>query len=59
MAKKNSTTMRVDPNFKKMVDEILKEKPRDVKTPRITLAMYRQYIKDPLKLKELKKAKLK
>ena len=59
MAKPNTATMRVDPRFKKMIDEILETKPRTVKTPRFTLGMYRQYKKNPKLLKELMDADFK
>lgn len=53
MAKENSKTIRIHPKFKEMINGVLDKKHRSVKTPRLTLAMYRQYKKNPNLLKEL------
>jgi len=58
MAKQNTATARVDPRFKAMLEDLLNKKSRKIKTPRITLAMYRQYKKYPKLLKELEEADL-
>jgi len=54
MAKKNSVTIRVCPEFKEMWDKILAKKPRKVKTSRISKA----YLRHPLNKKILKDIEL-
>ena len=59
---KRTGGIRVDPDFKKFVDDLSMFKANQEKiriTPsRITQAMYNQYIKYPNLLEEIKKAKL-
>jgi len=59
---KRTKVVRADPEFKKFVDELCREKSfkeKDKITPsRITEAMFNQYNKYPELLNELKKSKL-
>ena len=62
MSKKRSATIRVDPDFKKLVENLsrvkaLQEKD-EIKITRITQAMYNQYIKYPYLSEEINKTKL-
>lgn len=62
MAKRNTTPIRSDPNFKRFVQAMKfkkqKQLNKEVNEGRITLAMYRQYQKNPRLIKELEEADL-
>lgn len=61
MAKKNTTVIRIDPQLQKIINRVMAKnlvKGKNVKTPRVTLAMARQYMKYPNLLKELEEADL-
>jgi len=57
--KTNTIPIRSHKEFKKLLDNILDKKPRNVKTARITLAIANQYKKYPQLLKELLSSNLK
>lgn len=62
MSKKNTIPMRADPEFKSIINRVTAKnlmKNNTIKTPRITLAIARQYKKYPDLLKELEEADLK
>lgn len=60
--KKTETGLRIDPDFKKWVEDVSRVKAaqeKDAVTPaRITQAMYKQYLKYPNLLDEIKRTKL-
>ena len=63
MAKKNSVPMRTDPEFRRIINQVmakkLMEQNRKVKIPRITKAIANQYKKYPELMRELMDAELK
>jgi len=60
--KKRTEPLRTDPEFKKFVLELSRfktnQEKEEVKSSRITQAMYNQYLKYPNLLDEIKKSKL-
>ena len=59
---KKTDTLRTDPEFKRFVLELSRfkssQEKEEIKSSRITQAMYNQYIKYPELLNEIKKNKL-
>ncbi len=62
MRKKRTLTLRADPEFKKLVDDLSRKKSYQEKdnitTSRITEAIYKQYSKYPELIEEINKSKL-
>ena len=60
--KRTVTGLRIDPDFKKWVEDVSRDKAAqekdDIKPSRITQAMYNQYMKYPYLLDEIKRTKL-
>ena len=60
--RKRTEIARVDPKFKKWVDDLSRTKAAhektDIKPARITQAIYKQYIKYPELLKEITRSRL-
>ena len=61
MAKRNSIPIRSDPSLKDIINKVKAKnliRGKEIRTPRITLAMARQYKKYPNLLKELEDSEL-
>jgi hypothetical protein len=62
MRRRRTETVRSDPDFKKLVNDLKRfksdQEKEDITNSRITKAMYNQYMKYPNLLEEIKKSRL-